>query len=145
MINYYPGSDPIWLKKLIKCCKFGQIRVSICASASFLELINYKNIKKKSPNQEILKYIFNDEYAKDVYVWNNTDNQNCRDIITHLWTFLDEEVENFWTTELLSTFNNLMPKMFSDVITQSLSDSKHQDHHINSFNKFWKLTSDKNV
>lgn len=108
-------------------------------------MINYKNIKKKSPNQEILKYIFNDEYAKDVYVWNNTENQNCRDIITHLWGFLDEEVENVKTTELLSIFNTLMPKMFSDVITSSLSDSRHQDHHINSFNKFWKLTSDKNV
>ena len=92
------------------------------AAASFLELINYKNIKKKSPNQEILKYIFNDEYAKDVYVRNNSDNQNCREIITHLWTFLEDEAENNKTVELLSQFNALMPKMFSDVITQALSD-----------------------
>ncbi len=38
-----------------------------------------------------------------------------------------------------------MPKMFSDVITQALSSSKHQDHQINKFNKFWKLTSERNV
>ena len=73
-IWYQVGNDPAWLKKLIKCCRFGQIKVSLNASASFLELINYKNIKKKSPNQELLKYIFNDEYAKDVYVRNNTEN-----------------------------------------------------------------------
>lgn len=92
-----------------------------------------------------MKYIFNDEYAKDVYVRNNTENQNCREIITHLWTFLEDEAENNMTVELLSQFNTLMPKMFSDVITQALSDQKHQDHHINKFNKFWKLTADKNV
>lgn len=47
------------------------MKVSLNAANSFLELINYRKNKKKSSYQEIVKFIFNESYPKDIH--NNID------------------------------------------------------------------------
>ena len=64
---------------------------------------------------------------------------HIKEIIEHLWSFLENEKLTQKTVSLLSDFNKMTPRTFSDVITKDL-DSKEQDKAINRFSKFWKLT-----
>ena len=73
------------------------------------------------------------------------DDQNyCRDIIKTLWSLLNESGDaDFQIVQLLKKFDILLPKIFSNVVTEDLNardkDMKHRA--VKKFAIFWKITA----
>lgn len=71
-------------------------------------------------------------------------NKYCLDIIVKLWSLLDGERDHEKIVSLIKEFDAILPKMFSDVVTDELvSKSREQRvRAIHKFSIFWKLTGD---
>ena len=66
------------------------------------------------------------------------------DIIQNLWSLLGESGDHVGIVQLLKRFDLLLPKLFSDVVTQELN-SRDRDvkfFAVEKFNIFWKQTED---
>jgi len=65
------------------------------------------------------------------------------DIIKTLWSLLDEPGDHEKIVQLLKKFDKLLPRIFSDVVTQELnSDDRDIKHRaVKKFAIFWKLTA----
>ena len=67
----------------------------------------------------------------------------CVEIIGRLWALLDEPGDHAKIVELLSQFDLLKPKIFSDVITRDFA-SENRDikkRAVEKFAIFWKLAT----
>ena len=72
------------------------------------------------------------------------ENNHCVNIIQNLWSLLGESGDHVGLVSLLKRFDLLLPRLFSDVVTQELN-SRDRDvkfHAVEKFHIFWKLTSD---
>ena len=68
----------------------------------------------------------------------------CMDIIQNLWSLLGESGDHVSIVQLLKRFDLLLPRLFSDVVTQELN-SRDRDvkfFAVEKFNIFWKLTAE---
>lgn len=81
-------------------------------------------------------------------------NAHCKEIIQNLWSLLDHEIDTNSIVTHLKEFDQLVPRIFSDVVIQDLTqdldkgldqDSKDkrmkQDRAIKRFTVFWKHTA----
>ena len=72
------------------------------------------------------------------------DQNFCRDIIKTLWALLSESSDaDFQIVQLLKRFDILVPKIFSNVVTQELNSKDREVKHraVKKFAIFWKITA----
>ena len=72
------------------------------------------------------------------------DQNFCRDIIKTLWALLSESSDaDFQIVQLLKKFDILVPKIFSNVVTQELNSKDREVKHlaVKKFAIFWKITA----
>ena len=67
----------------------------------------------------------------------------CMEIIQNLWSLLGESGDHVGIVSLLKRFDLLLPRLFSDVVTQELNsrDREVKFFAVEKFNIFWKLTA----
>ena len=72
------------------------------------------------------------------------ETNHCMDIIQNLWSLLGESGDHVGIVSLLKRFDLLLPKLFSDVVTQELNsrDREVKFFAVEKFNIFWTLTAD---
>jgi len=84
------------------------------------------------------------EEGKTIYMTlQSTKNPYCTDIIKTLWSLLDEEEDHEKIISLLKKFDGILPKIFSEVVTDELNsqDREVKLRAIKKFSIFWKLTA----
>ena len=71
------------------------------------------------------------------------ETNHCMDIIQNLWSLLGESGDHTGIVSLLKRFDLLLPRLFSDVVTQELNsrDREVKFFAVEKFNIFWKLTA----
>ena len=71
------------------------------------------------------------------------ETNHCMNIIQNLWSLLGESGDHVGIVSLLKRFDLLLPRLFSDVVTQELNsrDREVKFFAVEKFNIFWKLTA----
>jgi hypothetical protein len=140
---------PEWLNKVIECSKKQRAKIVLVSIETFLNILSLDCLPG-DPNKQlqylIIKYdssVIIDDTRSIYYTLQATKNPYCQDIIKTLWSLLDGEEDHEKIVSLLKKFDILLPKIFSEVVTEELS-SKERDvkvRAIKKFSIFWKLTS----
>lgn len=71
-------------------------------------------------------------------------NAHCKQIIQNLWSLLDQEIDTENIVIHLQKFDQLVPRIFSDVVIEDLQNKEtriKQERAIKKFTVFWKFTA----
>lgn len=144
---------PEWLDMVIECSKTKKAKIVLVSIETFLGIISKDCESNKDPIKKLQNFIVNNSKpnsaieqssSKKIYeILQNTKNKYCTDIIKTLWSLLDEEEDHQKIVTLLKEFDNKLPAIFSEVVTEDLNSKIRdlKDRAIKKFTIFWKLTA----
>ena len=139
---------PRWLGKVIEFASMHNThaqRILLTSAEILLDLLEHDHSESEDSNIKkiqnlILPNSYMDVCSPDV----RRERNYCMDIIQNLWSLLGESGDHVSIVQLLKRFDLLLPRLFSDVVTQELN-SRDRDvkfFAVEKFNIFWKLTAE---
>ena len=141
---------PRWLSKVVEFASTRNThaqRILLTSAEILLDLLERKVDQRMNGGANIRRIqelvLPGDLRDNDARSPGPDDGNYCMDIIQNLWSLLGESGDHVGIVSLLKRFDLLLPRLFSDVVTQELN-SRDRDvkfFAVEKFNIFWKLTS----
>ena len=160
---------PEWLDMMIQCSKVSFTKICLVSADVFIKILSLEDkshiqgggsvmhiqrliadTKGQASKLNVTKNIqqFKQEFLHvlqqaDPMSSQKNGNAHCKEIIQNLWSILDQEIDTESIVTHLQRFDQLVPRIFSDVVIEDLQNKKtrlKQERAIKKFTIFWKFT-----